>query len=373
MDIFVYGTLRSHALFRAVAGPGSTMSIEARILDYVVRPVANHVVPFIRKAAGSQATGLIWQDLNDDQVGRLDAYEGAFGYELIDVVVEVASQLRTAKMYLPPDDIKEASHEWSLQDWENEHLRPACLTAEELFSSDQIPSSETIRKSWPMVEKRAWAKYRAENEKSPTTVRSEQTTKAVQIHPNAPQVGAFYRMQDFEITHESFNGSRLGPLQREAFIGIDASVVLPYDPKRDRVLLIEQLRMGPLIRNDPHPWSLEPIAGMIDARETPEGAARREVKEEAGLDPIELIFVSGNYPSPGSATDYFYCYVGLCDLVAEQSYISGVVSEAEDLRVHTLPYAKAMQLLESGEIATGPLVMLLFWLSANRDRLRATA
>lgn len=373
MDIFVYGTLRCQTLFEAVAGPGVAKSIDASISDYVVRPVANHVVPLIRKEVGRHSHGLVWQDLSENQVSRLDAYESAFGYELIDVVVDAAGQQRAVKMYLPPDDIKEASHEWSLKDWENGHLRPACLTAEELFSPDQIPSAESIRKSWPMVEKRAWAKFRAENENRSATLRSGKTASAIDIQPNTPQVGAFYRMQDFAITHESFKGTRLGPLQREAFIGIDASVVLPYDPKRDRVLLIEQLRMGPLIRNDPHPWLLEPIAGMIDARETPEAAARREVKEEAGLELSDLLFVAGNYPSPGSATDYFYCYVGLCDLMAEDSYISGVESEAEDLRVHTVSYEQAMQLLESGEIATGPLIMLLFWLSANRDRLRAIA
>jgi nudix-type nucleoside diphosphatase (YffH/AdpP family) len=278
-----------------------------------------------------------------------------------------------AKMYLPPKNIVAADHEWSLEEWENGHLRPACLTAMELFSSDSIPSPEKIRHDWPMVEKRAWAKFRAEQENRPATLRYANSSDDVDISLSGPQVGAFYRMQDYRINHTSFKGGKLGPLQREAFVGIDGAVVLPYDPKRDRVLLIEQLRMGPLIRHDTNPWSLEPIAGMVDARETPEDAAHREAKEEAGLTLRELEFVSANYPSPGSATDFFYCYVGLCDLISESSYVAGLDSEAEDLRVHTVSFDNAMAMVKSGEIATGPLVMLLFWLATQRDRLRASA
>ncbi len=45
----------------------------------------------------------------------------------------------------------------------------------------------------------------------------------------------------------------------------DAVTVLPYDPVRDRVLLIEQYRFGVHMRGDPRPWVLEPVAGRIDA------------------------------------------------------------------------------------------------------------
>ena len=40
--------------------------------------------------------------------------------------------------------------------------------------------------------------------------------------------------------------------------------------------------MGPFAQDDPAPWILEPVAGMIDAGETPETAALRELREEAG-------------------------------------------------------------------------------------------
>ena len=73
-----------------------------------------------------------------------------------------------------------------------------------------------------------------------------------------------------------FGGGQSAPLLREVFVATDAALVLPYDPLRDRVLLVEQFRMGPYGRGDPRPFLLEPVAGRIDAGETPEEAARRE-------------------------------------------------------------------------------------------------
>ena len=47
----------------------------------------------------------------------------------------------------------------------------------------------------------------------------------------------------------------------------DAVAVLPYDPVADAVLLIEQFRIGTML-DLRSPWSLEPIAGIIEAGET---------------------------------------------------------------------------------------------------------
>lgn len=53
--------------------------------------------------------------------------------------------------------------------------------------------------------------------------------------------------------------------------------------------------------------------------------------------------------------------------------MGGLDSEAEDIRTHVIPYARAMDLLRSGEADNGPLIMCLMWLSMERDRLRGIA
>ena len=90
----------------------------------------------------------------------------------------------------------------------------------------------------------------------------------------------------------------------------DAALVLPYDPLRDRLLLVEQFRMGPYGRGDPRPWMLEPVAGRIDAGETPEETARRECREEARLDLRGLEKISTHYCTPGYSTEVFHLFSG---------------------------------------------------------------
>ena len=155
--------------------------------------------------------------------------------------------------------------------------------------------------------------------------------------------------------------------------GGDAAVVLPYDPFRDRVLLIEQFRMGPYGRGDPQPWLLEAIAGRIDGAETPEDAARREAREEAGLELRDLLPASNYYPSPGAKAEFLYTYIGLANLPDGIAGIGGAQGENEDIRAHVVSFDVLMDLVASGEITAGPLVLLAHWLAARRPALREHA
>lgn len=361
----------SHALMAAVAGSGPLQPVAARLKNYAVYPVAGNVVPFIAPRPGSYADGLIWQGLNAAQMARLDAYEGAFGYTFGPVEVHVGDHTQIAQCYIPPADMVAKDGPWSLESWEAEHLAPAVLAAEELFATDPLPDHAQLRAMWPMIEARAWSKHRAVA--GPATRRYAAQPADFDIVATRPPVGQFFRFQSMDITHRTFAGAQSSVARREGFIGVDASVVLPYDPVRDRILLVEQARLGPKLRHDPNPWSLEPVAGIIDARETPHQAAMRESKEEAGLDIAVLELAGSFYVSPGASTDYFYAYVGLCDLPQSETYQGGLPDEGEDLRLHTLSFDAAMQLADSGEIDTGPALFLLYWLLRHRDRFRAQA
>ncbi len=369
MDLFVYGTLKSHALMAAVAGPGPMRPVAASLADYAVYPVAGNVVPFIAPVSGGQAQGLVWQGLSAAQIARLDAYEGAFGYGLCPVEVQTAEGLRTVQAYLPPINMHAGFGEWSLADWEAGHLAPAVLAATELFSLDPLPDHATLRAMWPMIESRAWAKFRATA--APATRRHQSAPSDFEVVKADPPQGRFFRFQSTKIAHRCFDGTRSDVLSREVFFGVDAAILLPYDPVRDRVLLVEQVRLGPAMRHDPNPWMLEPVAGIVDARETPQEAALREAKEEAGLENIQLEAAGAFYPSPGATTDYFYAFIGLCDLPQTAPYFGGLPNEGEDIKLHPLSFDAAMGLADNGEIAAGPALYLLYWLMRHRVRLRA--
>jgi ADP-ribose pyrophosphatase len=220
---------------------------------------------------------------------------------------------------------------------------------------------------------RAAAKLRAEGNASLSQIRHNarpaDTHEAARRQPYA----RFFAVEEMDIGWRRFDGQMTPPITRAAFVSADAVTVLPYDPKRDRVLVVEQFRAGPYLRGDPQPWQIEAIAGRVDAGETPEDAARREAVEEAGLRLGELHKVAEYYPSPGILTEYLYSYVASADLPDGSAGVFGLAEEQEDIRGHVLTFCKLMQLVEAGEVASAHLILTALWLAKARAGLRKAA
>lgn len=87
-------------------------------------------------------------------------------------------------------------------------------------------------------------------------------------------------MELYRFRHRLFNGEMSGEIKREIFERGHAAVLLPYDPVRDEVVLVEQVRIAAYDTSET-PWLLEMVAGMIEEGESVEDA-RREALEEAG-------------------------------------------------------------------------------------------
>ena len=181
----------------------------------------------------------------------------------------------------------------------------------------------------------------------------------------------FFALDEISLRHETFDGAMSEENDRAVFVSADAALVLPYDPARDRVLLVEQIRMGPLARGDHTCWQLEPIAGHIDPGETPQAAARREALEEAGITLGALEPVGNVYASPGNATEFFHIFVGFADLPDHIIGTGGLASEGEDIRSHLMSFDDLMALADAQALANAPLVASAYWLARHRERLRS--
>lgn len=180
----------------------------------------------------------------------------------------------------------------------------------------------------------------------------------------------YFGMEEHRIRHRRHDGGLSPTLERAVFTSGDAVTLLPYDPRRDAVLLIEQFRAGPYARHDPRPWCLETVAGRCDREESPETTARREATEEAGLTLGRLERITGFYPSPGIMSEYIVAFVGEADL-DRSGGTHGLAEEDEDIRSFVVTRAEAMAAVGSGEISCAPLIVSLLWLDANAARLRA--
>ena len=370
MDLFLYGTLRSDALRRAVAG--CDLSGVPAVLDgWACEGVAGEVVPLIRAVPGARAPGLLLRDVPETALARLDVYELPWGYDRRALRVEGPDGPVEAGVYLPPADYATTAAPWDLDGWQRTHEAASVLAAEELFARDPRPPADELRRMWPMMGRRAWSRLRRQADVSPATLRHDPAPGDWELAADGPPAGRFFALQPLTIRHRRFDGTDSGALSREVFVGIEAALVLPYDPVSDRVLLVEQIRVGAAALGDPNPWMLEPVAGMLDAGETPEAAALRETQEETGISAVTLHHIQSFYPSPGSSTDFFHAYLGLCHLPDGQVWQGGLDAESEDLRLHPVAFERAMALLSAGELRAGPLQMMLYWLALQRDRLRA--
>jgi len=238
----------------------------------------------------------------------------------------------------------------------------------EIMSAMGRQDGGVVRARLPMIWSRAASRVRGRG----TTRRSLSglTVDHVRVAAVDRPYAKFFTVEDMVLSHDRFDGSDSGPLHRAVFVGADAVTVLPWDPVRDRVLVIEQMRPAPLARADPQPWLLEPVAGRIDPGEMPEDAARRETAEEAGLDVDVLHKVGEYYPTTGAFSEYLFSYVGIADLPDGVAGLGGLATESEDIRSHVMPRSRLMALIADGQAPVGPLHLTALWLALNADRLR---
>lgn len=178
----------------------------------------------------------------------------------------------------------------------------------------------------------------------------------------------FFRMDKLWLTHPRFDGRDMPVFTRELFIRGDATCVLPYDPQRDEVVLLEQFRLGAVGRNQ-SPWLLELVAGMNEDGETPEEVAQREGQEEAGLTFSVLEKICDYLVSPGGSTELIHLY---CGRISTESAggLFGVEHEHEDIRAHVVPADEAIAMIADGRINNAAAIIALQWLQLNRPRLR---
>ncbi|HKS14679.1 MAG TPA: NUDIX domain-containing protein [Pseudomonas sp.] len=192
--------------------------------------------------------------------------------------------------------------------------------------------------------------------------------QAVEIVERANCFQGFYKLDRVRLRHELFAGGMGREISRELFVRHDAVCVLPYDARRDEVVLIEQFRVGALGKVE-NPWLVELVAGLIDKDEQPEEVAHREAQEEAGLTFDALWPMTRYFPSPGGSDEFVHLYLGRCSSEGAGG-LHGLEEEGEDIRVRVWPFEDALQAVRDGRIANAATIIALQWLALNRDEVR---
>lgn len=177
----------------------------------------------------------------------------------------------------------------------------------------------------------------------------------------------FFKLDIFRVRHDTYAGGQV-EVSRELYYRNDAVAVLLYDPANDRVVMIEQFRIG-AIHDDDGPWLLEIVAGMIEGDETVHAVAERECMEEAGVKVHAFETIHTFYTSPGGSTEKIYLLCGLVDS-AGIGGIHGLDAEDEDIKVRVLDFDEVDALLAEDRISSAIPLIALQWLKIHRERLR---
>jgi len=152
--------------------------------------------------------------------------------------------------------------------------------------------------------------------------------------------------------------------QRETYDRGNGATILLYDLATQTVLLTRQLRYPAYVNDHPDGMLVEAAAGLLDD-DAPDVAIRREAAEELGVEVGELTHVFDLYMSPGSVTERLHFYVAPFTADTRTGEGGGVVEEGEDIEVLSLPFARALEMIETGEIVDGKTVILLQWAQLN--------
>ncbi|MCP4982579.1 MAG: NUDIX domain-containing protein [Gammaproteobacteria bacterium] len=178
----------------------------------------------------------------------------------------------------------------------------------------------------------------------------------------------YFKLDEYSISHELFAGGNSSVFTREIFERGTVVAVLPYDPWRDRVVLIEQFRAGAIDDAD-GPWLIECVAGVIESGESEQQVALRESEEEAGCSISSLETISRYYVSPGGTTEHCSLFCGIVDSEGIGG-IHGLAHEHEDIRVFVVDSADAYTWVRQGKIRSSATIIALQWLELNETRLR---
>ena len=145
---------------------------------------------------------------------------------------------------------------------------------------------------------------------------------------------------------------------REAYDRGNGAVILLYNADSQTVVLTEQFRMPTYINGNETGMLIEACAGLLD-KDNPEACIRRETEEETRYRIGEVQKVFEAYMSPGSVTEILYFFVAEYSKSMKINEGGGAEHEQENIEVLEIPFKRALEMIETGEIKDGKTIMLL--------------
>lgn len=173
--------------------------------------------------------------------------------------------------------------------------------------------------------------------------------KEIKVHSEERDYDFYFKI-DKAIVDEFENGKYINSYNRYRLTRPDAVTILVFNEDTQNVILVKQMRYP--IMHHTSENILEAVAGKIDAGETPQQAAVRELKEEIGYEisedklgkPIEM------FASPGYSTEKIYIFLAVVKNSNKTADGGGVAGEHENIEIVEIPLNEFISKVQSNEI-----------------------
>ncbi len=173
----------------------------------------------------------------------------------------------------------------------------------------------------------------------------------------------WYSLHKYTFDYQREDGS-WETQEREAYDRGNGAVILLYNKEKGTVVLTRQFRIPTYLNGNENGMMVEACAGILE-KGNAEETIRMEVEEETGYQVKEVVKIFESYMSPGSVTEILHFFIGAYDATMKVGEGGGVASETENIEVLELPFLKAVDMLQSGEIKDAKTIMLLQWAKLN--------
>jgi len=173
----------------------------------------------------------------------------------------------------------------------------------------------------------------------------------------------FFNLNKYEFIHQKHDGNWTEKIEREIFSGAHVATLLPFDPLKKEIILIQQFRAGTLSRYD-EDYLYEIVAGIIDENESPEKTAKRECLEETGCKVNKITKIQSYFPAPGSSESYYHLFLGEINSFKGER-IMGLENENENILVKAFKINEVKDMLKRKKIKNGVTLIALQWFFLN--------
>jgi nudix-type nucleoside diphosphatase (YffH/AdpP family) len=192
--------------------------------------------------------------------------------------------------------------------------------------------------------------------------------KRAQIQTRRILFDDVFQIVEARLSHELVDGTMSRQQRRLSFERGDSAAAVAIDADTGTILLVRQFRF-PTYDKGPG-WTVELVAGKVEAAESPESCIRREIREETACDVVALEPICTFYVSPGGSSERVFLFAARVRASQTAAHLGNPL-EDEDIELVSYPLQALPSLI--GAAVDAKTLIGLMWLQQHCEFWKRTS